>query len=146
NKEKITIYGDYDVDGTTSVAIVYHFLLHYIKHISNSEDLITYYIPHRYLEGYGVSMKGIDEAHKFGSTLIVTLDCGTKAIDKIQYANSLGIDVIVCDHHTPSDELPNAFAILNPKQKDCSYPFKELSACGIGYKLISALAIHWNIE
>jgi single-stranded-DNA-specific exonuclease len=146
NHEKIMIYGDYDVDGTTSVAIVYHFLKnHYCPSNIALTDLLTYYIPHRYNEGYGVSFKGIDEAAALGCTLIITLDCGTKAIDKIAYAKSLGIDVIVCDHHTPSQELPPAYALLNPKQKECEYPFKELSACGIGYKLISALATSWNL-
>lgn len=143
HSETILVYGDYDVDGTTSVAIVYDFLN---KHIPQPEkQRIHYYIPHRYTEGYGLSFKGIDEAKALGCTLIITLDCGTKAIEKIAYANTLGIDVIVCDHHTPSDTLPAAYALINPKQEGCNYPFKELSACGIGYKLISALAQHWNI-
>lgn len=142
-QESIMVYGDYDVDGTTSVAIVYDFLN---QHYPSSKDTsLTYYIPHRYTEGYGLSFKGIDEAKALGCTLIITLDCGTKAIDKIDYANELGIDVIVCDHHTPGTELPKALALLNPKQQDCPYPFKELSACGIGYKLICALAKAWDL-
>lgn len=143
-QESVMIYGDYDVDGTTSVAVVYDFLSQHFSYTTKQSKL-TYYIPHRYTEGYGLSFIGIDEAHRLGCTLIITLDCGTKSIDKIAYANSLGIDIIVCDHHTPGTELPEAYALLNPKQDNCPYPFKELSACGIGYKLISALAIHWQL-
>jgi len=137
--ERIVVYGDYDVDGTTAVALVYSFLReHY-----NGE--IIYYVPHRYREGYGVSRQGIDYAHDNGFTLIITLDCGVRSIENVNYAQSLGIDVIVCDHHLPDDILPAAYAILNPKQKDCKYPFKELSGCGIGFKLITALALYWDL-
>jgi single-stranded-DNA-specific exonuclease len=135
-KEKIMVYGDYDVDGTTAVAVVYSFL-----EKNNPGSEISFYVPHRYREGYGVSTQGIDHAAAEGVTLMITLDCGIKSADKIAYAKTLGIDVIVCDHHTPDeDHLPVAVAILNPKQIDCPYPFKELSGCGIGYKLITALA------
>ena len=136
--ERIMVYGDYDVDGTTSVALVYSFLKK--KYTGD----IAYYIPHRYREGYGVSKAGIDYAHANGYTLLITLDCGIKSSELIAYAQSLGIDVIVCDHHTPDANLPPAVAILNPKQSDCPYPYKELSGCGIGFKLISALAISWG--
>ena len=138
--ERIMVYGDYDVDGTTAVALVYSFLREHYK------GELAYYIPHRYREGYGVSKQGIDFAHANGYTLIITLDCGIKSVEVVAYAQSLGIDVIVCDHHLPDDHIPNAFAILNPKQVDCSYPFKELSGCGIGFKLISALALQWNVS
>ena len=133
NKEKILVFGDYDVDGTTSVACMYRFL----KKIHPELD---FYIPHRYREGYGVSKAGIDHAKENGFTLIISLDCGIKSIDLIAYAKQLGIDFIVCDHHLPDEELPPAVAILNPKQKDCNYPYKELCGCGVGFKLISALA------
>jgi len=136
--ERIMVYGDYDVDGTTAVALVYSFLK------SNYKGELAYYIPHRYREGYGISRQGIDFAHSNGYTLIITLDCGIKSVEHITHAQSLGIDVIVCDHHLPDDHIPPAFAILNPKQKDCKYPFKELSGCGIGFKLAQALAIHWK--
>ncbi len=137
--EKILVYGDYDVDGTTSVAVVYSFLRdHY-------NGVLSFYIPHRYREGYGVSKQGVDFAIANGYTLMITLDCGIKSVELIEYAQKNGIDVIVCDHHTPDDVLPPAFAILNPKQNDCSYPFKELSGCGIGYKLICALAQKWTL-
>lgn len=136
--ERIMVYGDYDVDGTTSVALVYSFLK---KRYSGDT---AYYIPHRYREGYGVSKAGIDYAHANGYTLLITLDCGIKSAELIAYAQSLGIDVIVCDHHTPDANLPPAVAILNPKQADCPYPYKELSGCGIGFKLISALATSWG--
>ncbi|HET8573779.1 MAG TPA: single-stranded-DNA-specific exonuclease RecJ [Edaphocola sp.] len=133
--EKVMIYGDYDVDGTTSVAVVYAFLK------SNFPQLpLCYYIPHRYREGYGVSAAGIEKAANTGCGLIITLDCGIKSVEKAALAAQKGIDMIICDHHLPGDELPNASAILNPKQKDCPYPYKELSGCGIGYKLISAIA------
>ena len=130
--EKILVFGDYDVDGTTAVSCMYRFLKTY-------HPLTAFYIPHRYREGYGVSRAGIDYAveNKFG--LIISLDCGIKSVDLIQHAKDLGIDFIVCDHHLPDDELPPAIAILNPKQKDCPYPFKELCGCGVGYKLITAL-------
>lgn len=130
--EKILVFGDYDVDGTTAVSCMYQFLK---KHHAQTE----FYIPHRYREGYGISRKGIDFAAENGYTLIVSLDCGIKSVELIQYAKELGIDFIVCDHHLPDDELPSAVAILNPKQKDCYYPFKELCGCGVGFKLISAL-------
>ncbi|MGB1318664.1 MAG: single-stranded-DNA-specific exonuclease RecJ, partial [Flavobacteriales bacterium] len=130
NGEKILIYGDYDVDGTTAVALVYSFL----------KDLgqIDFYIPDRYKEGYGLSMAGIDYAKEFGISLIIALDCGIRAIDKVAYANELDIDIIICDHHLPGLELPEAHAILDPKQKDCEYPFKELCGCGVGFKLLQA--------
>lgn len=133
NKEKIMIYGDYDVDGTTAVSVVYDYL-------SKNYTNIGFYIPDRYEEGYGVSYKGVDFAADNGYTLLITLDCGIKEIDKIKHANTRGVDVIVCDHHKPGDILPPALAILNPKQKDCPYPFKELTGCGVGYKLLCALA------
>lgn len=136
--EKILIYGDYDVDGTTSVAVAYSFLREQHK------GQLSFYIPHRYREGYGISKQGIDFAIANGFTLMITLDCGIKSVELIGYAKQNGIDVIVCDHHMP-DELPPAFAILNPKQVDCNYPYKELSGCGIGYKLICALANHWHL-
>jgi single-stranded-DNA-specific exonuclease len=140
-QEKIMVYGDYDVDGTTAVAVVYSFLRK-----NNPDADLLFYVPHRYREGYGVSNTGIDFAIEQGVSLMITLDCGIKSVDKIAYAASLGLDVIVCDHHTPDEtQLPQAIAILNPKQKDCNYPFKELSGCGIGYKLISALAKERNL-
>jgi len=131
--EKVMIYGDYDVDGTTAVALVYSF---FKKHHSN----IKYYIPDRYKEGYGISTQGIDYAAANDFTLIIALDCGIKSVDKIAYANTLGVDFIICDHHLPGDELPTAVAILDPKRSDCSYPYKELSGCGIGLKLVQAYA------
>ncbi|HEX8357052.1 MAG TPA: single-stranded-DNA-specific exonuclease RecJ [Segetibacter sp.] len=131
--EKILIYGDYDVDGTTSVASMYQF----ITGIYNNTD---YYIPHRYREGYGVSKLGIDYAKENGFSLIISLDCGIKSIELIAYAKSLNIDFIVCDHHLPDKELPEAVAILNPKQSDCNYPYKELCGCGVGFKLMMAIA------
>ena len=134
--ERIMVYGDYDVDGTTSVAVVYSFLREQYP-----KGDISFYIPHRYREGYGVSKEGIDFAHANGYTLMITLDCGIKSVALVDYAQKLGIDVIICDHHLPDDALPNAYAILNPKQPKCTYPYKELSGCGIGFKLIQALAI-----
>ncbi|MBK5272732.1 MAG: single-stranded-DNA-specific exonuclease RecJ [Bacteroidia bacterium] len=131
--EKVLVFGDYDVDGTTSVASMFCFL----KKIHSNID---FYIPHRYREGYGISKAGIDFANENGFTLIISLDCGIKSVELIAYAKNLGIDFIVCDHHLPDDELPPAAAILNPKQKDCNYPFKELCGCGVGFKLITALA------
>ena len=137
--EKILIYGDYDVDGTTAVALMYRFLDKVIQEQgTKSQDIIDYYIPDRYTEGYGVSQQGIDYAAAQGCTLIITLDCGIKAVEKIAYANSKGIDVIVCDHHTPGDELPAAVAVLNMKRHDCPYPYKDLSGCGVGFKLAQA--------
>jgi single-stranded-DNA-specific exonuclease len=130
--EKILVFGDYDVDGTTAVACMYQ----YLKGI---HSLLDFYIPHRYREGYGISKAGIDFAKENGFSLIISLDCGIKSADLIEYAKELGIDFIVCDHHLPDEELPPAVAILNPKQKDCSYPYKELCGCGVGFKLITAL-------
>jgi single-stranded-DNA-specific exonuclease len=141
--ERILVYGDYDVDGTTSVAVVYSFLRRHYPDLR--DDTLQFYIPHRYREGYGVSKQGIDYAKERGYTLLITLDCGIKSVELTKYAQSLGIDVIVCDHHTPDDELPRAVAILNPKQPGCPYPFKELSGCGIGFKLVQALARHWKL-
>ncbi len=134
-KEKILVFGDYDVDGTTSVACMFKFL----SRIAYN-DTIDYYIPHRYREGYGVSKAGIDFAHENNFTLIISLDCGIKSVELIGYAKDLGIDFIICDHHTPDPELPPAVAILNPKQPGCPYPFKDLCGCGVGFKLITALA------
>lgn len=131
--EKILVFGDYDVDGTTSVACMYQF----IKHIYSDTD---FYIPHRYREGYGVSKLGIDFAKENGFTLIISLDCGIKSVELITYAKSIGIDFVVCDHHLPDKELPPAVAILNAKQVDCPYPYKELCGCGVGFKLMMALA------
>lgn len=133
NNENILIYGDYDVDGTTAVSLVYSFLNSFYPNIAT-------YIPDRYDEGYGISFKGIDFAHDNDFTLIIALDCGIKANDKITYAQSKGIDFIIADHHLPSEEIPNAVAVLDPKRKDCSYPYKELCGCGIGFKIIQALA------
>ena len=179
--EKILIYGDYDVDGTTAVALMYRFLEGIMDNgrsaaamgrsqselmdnapipnspqgvqypiggtPSNSEaSNIDYYIPDRYTEGYGVSTQGIDYAAKQGCSLIITLDCGIKAVEKIAYANSKGIDVIVCDHHTPGDELPNAVAVLNMKRSDCPYPYKDLSGCGVGFKLAQAYTQRYLVD
>ena len=139
NKEKVLIFGDYDVDGTTSVALVYSFFQKYISEI-------RYYIPDRYAEGYGISFKSIDYAEENNYSLIIALDCGIKANDKIDYANSKNIDFIICDHHLPGDEIPNAIAVLDPKQKDCPYPYKELAGCGIGFKLTQAFCIQHGID
>ena len=136
--EKILIYGDYDVDGTTAVALMYRFLLPLTSHLSPLTSNLDYYIPDRNAEGYGVSQRGMDYAIEQGCSLIITLDCGIKAVEKIAYAAEHGIDVIVCDHHTPGDELPPAVAVLNMKRKDCPYPFKDLSGCGVGFKLAQA--------
>ena len=138
-KQKILVYGDYDVDGTTSVAMIYSFLKKYNQNIE-------YYIPCRYEEGYGISLKGIDYANANNFTLIIALDCGIRDIEQIDYANEKGIDFIICDHHTPSDKIPNAIAVLNPKQIDCNYPYKELSGCGVGFKLIQAYCINNDIS
>ena len=132
-KEKILVYGDYDVDGTTSVAMMYSFL-------STIHHQRSFYIPDRYDEGYGISYKGIDFASREGFSLIICLDCGIKAIEKVSYAKDKGIDFIICDHHRPGTSVPNAVAILDPKQTDCEYPYKELSGCGVGFKLIQAYA------
>ncbi len=129
-KETIMIYGDYDVDGTTAVALVYGFL----RHIGHEE--LLFYIPDRYTEGYGISIKGIDHAVRKGVTLIITLDCGIKAIEKVSYAKESGIDVIIGDHHLPGEVIPDAVAVLDPKRVDCNYPFKELSGCGVGFKFV----------
>ncbi len=139
-KEKILVFGDYDVDGTTSVACMFHFL----QKISQPQN-IEFYIPHRYREGYGISKMGIDYAKENNFSLIISLDCGIKSIDLIAYAKTLNIDFIVCDHHLPDEDLPAAIAILNPKQKDCNYPFKELCGCGVGFKLITALALKLSL-
>ncbi len=138
NNEKIMIYGDYDVDGTTSVATFYGFLNEFY-------DNLGYYIPDRYKEGYGVSKEGIEYAHEQGYSLIVTLDCGIKAIDKVREAKERGIDVIICDHHMPGEELPQAYAVLDPKRTDCEYPYKELSGCGVGFKFLQGFSIQSGI-
>ncbi len=133
SKEKILVFGDYDVDGTTSVALVY-------KYLQNFYSNIEYYIPTRYDEGYGISLRAIDEAHASGVKLIIILDCGIKAIEEIKYAATLGIDFIICDHHVPDDELPPAAAILNPKLEGSTYPCPHLSGCGVGFKFMQAFA------
>lgn len=135
NNEKILVFGDYDVDGTTSVASMTKFLNEVYK-----PENVDFYIPHRYREGYGVSKAGIEFAYRENYSLIISLDCGIKSLELIKYARLLGIDFIVCDHHMPDAELPPAVAILNPKQPDCEYPYKDLCGCGVGFKLISALA------
>ena len=140
-KEKVLVFGDYDVDGTTSVACMYHFLCKIYE-----PDLLDFYIPHRYREGYGISKMGIDYAKENDFSLIISLDCGIKSVELIAYAKTLGIDFIVCDHHLPDEIIPAAAAVLNPKQKDCNYPYKELCGCGVGFKLVTALAQHFNIE
>jgi len=139
-KEKVLIYGDYDVDGTTSVATMFLFLKTLIP-----AHLLEFYIPHRYREGYGISKTGVEYAIAQGFDLVIALDCGIKSVQLISYAKSNGVDFIVCDHHLPDAELPPASAILNPKQKDCPYPFKELCGCGVGFKLIAALAQKYKI-
>jgi len=132
--EKVLIYGDYDVDGTTAVALVYSFFKEHFEEVD-------YYIPDRYDEGYGVSIKGIDYAAQHGITLIIALDCGIKAIEKIEYASKKGIGFIICDHHNPGETVPDAIAVLDPKQEDCNYPYKELSGCGVGLKLVQAYCL-----
>ena len=132
-KERILVYGDYDVDGCTAVALVYKFLQQFYSNID-------YYIPDRYDEGYGISEKSINHAHETGVSLIIILDCGIKAIKEIAYAKSLGIDFIICDHHVPDETLPDAVAILNPKRNDDSYPFKHLCGCGVGFKFMQGFA------
>ncbi|MBO7168521.1 MAG: single-stranded-DNA-specific exonuclease RecJ, partial [Rikenellaceae bacterium] len=132
NNEPIMVYGDYDVDGTTAVALVYIFL----RKLGHSN--LMFYIPDRYTEGYGVSYRGIEYAERKGVKLVITLDCGIKAVDKVAYAKEKGIDFIICDHHLPGDEIPDAVAVLDSKQSDCNYPFKELSGCGVGFKLVQA--------
>ena len=129
NGERILVYGDYDVDGTTAVALMYTF-------VKSLTDNVDFYIPDRYTEGYGISFKGIDYAQSTGCSLIIALDCGIKAVEKVEYATKRGIDFIVCDHHTPGDELPKAVAVLNMKRADCDYPYKDLSGCGVGFKFV----------
>ena len=138
-KEKVLIYGDYDVDGTTSVASMYLFL-------QKIHSQLAYYIPHRYKEGYGVSKAGIDYAIENNFSLIISLDCGIKSVELVQYAKDNGVDFIICDHHLPDDILPNATAILNAKQPDCAYPYKELCGCGVGFKLMCALQEKLELE
>ena len=138
--EKILVFGDYDVDGTTSVASMFSFL----SEIYNQQNL-DFYIPHRYREGYGVSKAGIDFAAANNFTLIICLDCGIKSVELIEYAITLGIDFIICDHHLPGSIIPDAIAILNPKQIDCLYPYKDLCGCGVGFKLMTALAINYKL-
>lgn len=137
--EKVMIFGDYDVDGTTAVSLVYSFFKQHIQHID-------YYIPDRYKEGYGISFKSIEFAAEQNFSLVIALDCGIKAIDKIELANEKGLDFIICDHHLPGTELPKALAILDPKQDDCAYPYKELSGAGIGFKLIQAYSIQQDLD
>ncbi len=136
--EKILIYGDYDVDGTTSVAMMYEFLKEFHPHLE-------YYIPDRYKEGYGVSMEGVDYAKQNGITLIISIDCGINAIKQVEHAKTLGIDFIICDHHLPKVDIPAAIAVLDPKRPDCNYPFKELSGCGVAFKLMQAYLKHHNL-
>ena len=136
--EKVLVYGDYDVDGTTAVSLMYLFLKNKCSHVE-------YYIPDRYEEGYGVSCKGIDYAKINGFTLIVCLDCGIKAVEKVAYAKDQGIDFIICDHHRPGEKLPSAVAVLDPKRMDCNYPFKELCGCGVGFKLAQAYHQYFNL-
>ncbi len=137
--EKIVVYGDYDVDGTTSVALFYGFLRRQYPAAP-----LHYYIPDRYAEGYGISRTGIEWAHREGVTLMVSLDCGIKSVELVGYAASLGIDFIICDHHLPGDTLPPAVAVLDPKRKDCEYPYKDLSGCGVGFKLLQALCRYYD--
>ncbi len=139
NKEKVLIYGDYDVDGTTAVALVFKFL----KQIYND---VEYYIPDRYNEGYGISSTGIDYAYENNFSLIISLDCGIKAVGMVEYANEKGIDFIICDHHTPDDKIPNAVAVLDAKRSDCTYPYKHLCGCGVGFKFMQGFAISNGIE
>ena len=136
--QRILVYGDYDVDGTTAVSLVYSFLRRFTPEVD-------FYIPDRYSEGYGLSMKGIDYAAGSGVKLIITLDCGIKAIEKVEYARTKGIDVIICDQHLPEAELPKAVAVLDPKREDCHYPFDDLSGCGVGFKLVQAYSIRYGI-
>ena len=134
--EKVLIYGDYDVDGTTAVAVVYTYLKPFFK-----KKKIEFYIPDRYEEGYGISIKGIDYAADNGFKLVIALDCGIKAVERIEYANSKGVDFIICDHHRAGDVIPNAVAVLDAKRPDCNYPYDELSGCGVGFKLVTALSM-----
>ena len=136
--EKILVYGDYDVDGTTAVALVYSFL-------SSLTPNADFYIPDRYVDGYGLSYRGLDWAKEHGFTLVITLDCGIKANAKVDYAGEMGLDIIICDHHLPESELPAAVAVLDPKRSDCGYPFDDLSGCGVGFKLVQAYAATYGI-
>ena len=137
-KQKILVYGDYDVDGTTAVSLVYSFIRRFT-------DQVDFYIPDRYDEGYGVSYKSIDWAAEGGFKLLITLDCGIKAVEKVDYAREKGIDVIICDHHLPGESLPAAVAVLDPKREDCHYPFDDLSGCGVGFKLVQAYSKSYDI-
>ena len=137
NGERIMVFGDYDVDGTTSVALVYSFLKRYTNRCE-------YYIPDRYKEGYGISFEGIDRAVELGCSVMIALDCGIKALDKAKYAADKGLKLIICDHHTPGEELPTASAVLDPKRADCQYPYKELCGCGVGFKLVQGLATRYS--
>ena len=136
--ERILVYGDYDVDGTTAVALVYSFIQRFTKKVD-------FYIPDRYDEGYGVSYKGLDWAAEGGFNLIITLDCGIKAIDKVEYARSKGMEVIICDHHLPEESIPAAVAVLDPKREDCHYPFDDLSGCGVGFKFVQAYSQKFGV-
>ena len=138
--EKVMIYGDYDVDGTTAVALVYKFL----SQIGHKN--LSFYIPDRYVDGYGISIRSIEHALRKGVTLVIALDCGIKAVEKVAYAKERGVDFIICDHHLPAEEIPDAVAVLDPKRTDCNYPFDELSGCGVGFKLVQAYALRNNIE
>ncbi|WP_026462302.1 single-stranded-DNA-specific exonuclease RecJ [Adhaeribacter aquaticus] len=137
--EKVLIYGDYDVDGTTSVALVYSYFRKYIREID-------FYIPNRDIEGYGISTQGVDWAAENGFTLIISLDCGIKSMEKVAYAKTKGVDFIICDHHLPDTTIPDAVAVLDPKRVDCPYPYKELSGCGVGFKLLQAFCIHNDLD
>ncbi len=139
NQETVMIYGDYDVDGTTAVALVYKFL----SQIGHKN--LLFYIPDRYVDGYGISIRSIDHAVRKGVSLVIALDCGIKAVEKVAYAKEKGVDFIICDHHLPAEEIPQAVAVLDPKRNDCNYPFDELSGCGVGFKLVEAYARHNNI-
>ncbi|MCR4857882.1 MAG: single-stranded-DNA-specific exonuclease RecJ [Bacteroidales bacterium] len=143
NNEKILVYGDYDVDGTSAVALLYSFLCEIVG--TESKGLVEYYIPDRYTEGYGISDQGVEYCRENNVNLLISLDCGIKANDKVEMANKLGIDVIICDHHLEGDELPAAVAILDPKRKDCPYPYKELSGCGVGFKLIQGYCQQYKL-
>ncbi len=138
--EKVMIYGDYDVDGTTAVSLVYKFL----SQIGHKN--LLFYIPDRYVDGYGISIRSIDHAVRKGVTLVIALDCGIKAVEKVAYAKQKGVDFIICDHHLPAEEIPQAVAVLDPKRPDCNYPFDELSGCGVGFKLVEAYARRNNIS
>ena len=139
NGEKVMIYGDYDVDGTTAVALVYSYFKDHFREID-------YYIPDRYNEGYGVSIRGIDYAAHHGFSLIIALDCGIKAVEKVNYASKKGVEFIICDHHNPGDKIPDAVAVLDPKQEGCNYPYKELSGCGVGLKLVQAFEMKAGLD